>query len=76
LQGMVVSWINHTLYPTIASSVVYIDNTKTLWDNLKEHFTKGGYFYFLIFFKKFITLSKVKDPFLTFILLLSHYGMI
>jgi len=47
LQGMVVSWIKHTLYLAITSSVVYIDNTKTLSDNLKEHFTKGDYFYFL-----------------------------
>ncbi|MCI36484.1 hypothetical protein A2U01_0057707, partial [Trifolium medium] len=43
---MVVSWINRTLSPQIASSVVYIDHAKTLWDDLKDRFTKGNYFRF------------------------------
>ncbi|WJX75246.1 hydroxyjasmonate sulfotransferase [Trifolium repens] len=45
-NSMVVSWINRTLSPQIASSVVYIDHAKTLWDDLKERFTKGNYFRF------------------------------
>jgi hypothetical protein len=45
-NDMVVSLINRTLSPVIASSVVYIDNAKTLWDDLKEWFTKGDHFRF------------------------------
>ncbi|MCI51756.1 flavonol sulfotransferase-like protein, partial [Trifolium medium] len=45
-NGMIVSWINRTLSPYIASSVVYIDSAKILWDDLKERFTKGNYFCF------------------------------
>lgn len=39
-NGMVVSWIIRTLSPQIAQSIVYFDNTKAPWDDLRERFTK------------------------------------
>ncbi|XP_017412875.1 uncharacterized protein LOC108324438 [Vigna angularis] len=41
---MVLSWIIKTLSPQIAESVIYVDNAKDLWEELKERFSKGDYF--------------------------------
>jgi len=41
---MVLSWIVRTLAPQIVESVIYIESTKDLWNDLKERFTKGDYF--------------------------------
>jgi len=41
---MVVSWITRSLSPHISQSTIYIDNSKKLWNELKERFTKRNYF--------------------------------
>jgi len=41
---MVLSWIIRTLTPQIAESVVYIDDAKIFWEDLKERFSKDDYF--------------------------------
>ncbi|XP_014522703.1 uncharacterized protein LOC106779158 [Vigna radiata var. radiata] len=41
---MVLSWIIKTLSPQIAESVIYVEEAKELWDELKERFSKGDYF--------------------------------
>ncbi|XP_052724191.1 uncharacterized protein LOC128193979 [Vigna angularis] len=41
---MILSWITKTLSPQIAESVIYIEDAKELWDELKERFSKGDYF--------------------------------
>ncbi|XP_047150023.1 uncharacterized protein LOC124822098 [Vigna umbellata] len=41
---MILSWITKTLSPHIAESVIYIEEAKELWDELKERFSKGDYF--------------------------------
>jgi len=41
---MVLSWIIKTLSLYIAESVIYVENAKILWDELKERFSKGDYF--------------------------------
>ncbi|XP_014490526.1 uncharacterized protein LOC106753251 [Vigna radiata var. radiata] len=41
---MILSWITKTLSPHIAESVIYIEDAKELWDELKERFSKGDYF--------------------------------
>ncbi|XP_014503203.1 uncharacterized protein LOC106763539 [Vigna radiata var. radiata] len=41
---MVLSWIIKTFSPQIAESVIYIEEVKELWDELKERFFKGDYF--------------------------------
>lgn len=45
-NSMVVSWIHGTSLPHIAHSVLYIDNAKAHWDELKERFIKGNFLYF------------------------------
>jgi len=37
---MVLSWITRTLAPKIAESIVYINDAKILWDNLRESFLR------------------------------------
>ncbi|XP_022642959.1 uncharacterized protein LOC111242697 [Vigna radiata var. radiata] len=41
---MIISWITKTLSPHIAESVIYVEEAKDLWDELKERFSKGDYF--------------------------------
>ncbi|XP_017416433.1 uncharacterized protein LOC108327215 [Vigna angularis] len=41
---MILSWITKTLSPQIAESVIYVEEAKELWDELKERFSKGDYF--------------------------------
>jgi len=41
---MVLSWITRTLTPQIAQIVVYIDFARSLWEDLRERFSKGDYF--------------------------------
>ncbi|XP_014506660.1 uncharacterized protein LOC106766445 [Vigna radiata var. radiata] len=41
---MILSWITKTLSPHIAESVIYVEEAKELWDELKERFSKGDYF--------------------------------
>jgi len=41
---MVLSWITKTLSPHIAERVIYVENAKILWDELKERFFKEDYF--------------------------------
>jgi len=41
---MVLSWIIKTLSPQIAKSVIYVEEAKELWEELKERFSKGDYF--------------------------------
>lgn len=41
---MVVSWITRSLSPQFAQSILYIDNARDLWLNLKERFSKGDHF--------------------------------
>ncbi|XP_014490567.1 uncharacterized protein LOC106753288 [Vigna radiata var. radiata] len=41
---MILSWITKTLSPHIAESVIYVEEAKKLWDELKERFSKGNYF--------------------------------
>ncbi|XP_047149794.1 uncharacterized protein LOC124821891 [Vigna umbellata] len=41
---MVLSWIIKTLSPQIVESVIYVEEAKELWDELKERFSKGDYF--------------------------------
>ncbi|XP_022642892.1 uncharacterized protein LOC111242680 [Vigna radiata var. radiata] len=41
---MVLSWIIKTLSPQIAESVIYVEEAKELWDELRERFSKGDYF--------------------------------
>ncbi|XP_014506420.1 uncharacterized protein LOC106766184 [Vigna radiata var. radiata] len=41
---MILSWITKTLSPHIAESVIYIEEAKDLWEELKERFSKGDYF--------------------------------
>ncbi|XP_014498998.1 uncharacterized protein LOC106760077 [Vigna radiata var. radiata] len=41
---MVLSWITKTLSQQIAESVIYVEEAKELWDELKERFSKGDYF--------------------------------
>ncbi|XP_014499198.1 uncharacterized protein LOC106760249 [Vigna radiata var. radiata] len=41
---MVLSWITKTLSPQIAESVIYVEDAKELWDELRERFSKGDYF--------------------------------
>ncbi|XP_014500575.1 uncharacterized protein LOC106761528 [Vigna radiata var. radiata] len=41
---MVLSWIIKTLSPQIADSVLYADTAQELWEELKDHFSKGDYF--------------------------------
>ena len=43
-NNMVVAWIMKTISKPIAQSVVYIDDAKELWDDLKERFSKGDHF--------------------------------
>ncbi|XP_019420743.1 PREDICTED: uncharacterized protein LOC109330930 [Lupinus angustifolius] len=43
-NNMIVSWINRSLSPQIAQSVVYIDGAQELWQDLKDRFSKGDYF--------------------------------
>jgi len=38
---MVLSWITRTLSPQITKSIVYIDDVKILWKDLKERLSKG-----------------------------------
>ncbi|KOM48639.1 hypothetical protein LR48_Vigan07g234300 [Vigna angularis] len=41
---MVLSWIIKTLSPQIVESVIYVNNAKDLWEELKERFSIGDYF--------------------------------
>ncbi|XP_047177474.1 uncharacterized protein LOC124844559 [Vigna umbellata] len=41
---MILSWITKTLSPQIVESVIYVEEAKELWDDLKERFSKGDYF--------------------------------
>ncbi|XP_014515602.1 uncharacterized protein LOC106773420 [Vigna radiata var. radiata] len=41
---MVLSWIIKTLSPQIVESVIYVEEAKELWDELRERFSKGDYF--------------------------------
>ncbi|XP_017420238.1 uncharacterized protein LOC108330251 [Vigna angularis] len=41
---MVLSWMIKTLSPEIAESVIYVEEAKELWEELKERFSKGDYF--------------------------------
>ncbi|XP_014503278.1 uncharacterized protein LOC106763625 [Vigna radiata var. radiata] len=41
---MVLSWIIKTLSSQIVESVIYVEDAKELWDELKERFSKGDYF--------------------------------
>ncbi|BAT78701.1 hypothetical protein VIGAN_02141900, partial [Vigna angularis var. angularis] len=41
---MILSWITKTLSPQIAESVIYVEEAKELWDELKERFSKGDHF--------------------------------
>ncbi|XP_014506472.1 uncharacterized protein LOC106766241 [Vigna radiata var. radiata] len=41
---MILSWITKALSPHIAESVIYAEEAKDLWDELKERFSKGDYF--------------------------------
>ncbi|XP_050234723.1 uncharacterized protein LOC126682967 [Mercurialis annua] len=38
---LVMSWLMRTLSPTIAQSVIWIDNARDIWDDLHERFTQG-----------------------------------
>ncbi|XP_014499195.1 uncharacterized protein LOC106760245 [Vigna radiata var. radiata] len=40
---MMLSWIVKTLSPHIAESVIYVEEAKELWDELRERFSKGPY---------------------------------
>jgi len=39
---MVISWITHNISTQIQQSIVYIDNAKELWEDLKERFSKSN----------------------------------
>ena len=41
---MVISWITHSISTQIALSILYIDNAKELWEDLKERFSKSNHF--------------------------------
>ncbi|XP_068484964.1 uncharacterized protein [Phaseolus vulgaris] len=41
---IVISWINRSLITQIAQSTNYIDNTRDLWEDLKERFSKSNHF--------------------------------
>jgi len=41
----VISWINRSLITQIAQSAIYIDNTRDLWEDLKERFSKSNHFH-------------------------------
>lgn len=43
-NNIVVSWIHRSLFAQISKSTVSIDNTRELWMDLQERFTKGNYF--------------------------------
>ncbi|XP_019440938.1 PREDICTED: uncharacterized protein LOC109346011 [Lupinus angustifolius] len=43
-NNMVVSWITRSISQPIAQSIVYIDNARDLWVDLKDRFSKGDYF--------------------------------
>jgi len=53
---MVLSWITKTLSPHIAKSLIYVENAKNLWEELKERFSKG-------FTSKSQTYCKKSTPF-------------
>ncbi|XP_019455164.1 PREDICTED: uncharacterized protein LOC109356294 [Lupinus angustifolius] len=42
-NNMVVSWITRSISQHIAQSIVYIDNARDLWLDLKDRFSKGDY---------------------------------
>ena len=41
---MVISWIMKTVNTQIAQSIVYIENARELWKDLRERFSKGYHF--------------------------------
>jgi len=41
---IVISWVTQTLSEQIAQSVVYIEDARDLWEDLREHFSKGDLF--------------------------------
>jgi len=41
---MVLSWIIKAFSTQIAESVIYVEDAKELWDELRERFSKGDYF--------------------------------
>jgi len=41
---IVISWINRSLITQIAQSANYIDNTRDLWEDMKERFSKSNHF--------------------------------
>jgi len=41
---MILSWFTRTLEPQIPESIVYVDIVKSLWEDLKERFSRGDYF--------------------------------
>jgi len=41
---MVLSWVIRSLSPQIVESVIYIENAKDFWDDLRERFSKGDHF--------------------------------
>ncbi|KAJ0046741.1 hypothetical protein Pint_03784 [Pistacia integerrima] len=38
---MVISWLNHSLSPSITSSVLWIDKAYEVWEDLRERFSQG-----------------------------------
>jgi len=41
---MVISWLTRSMANQIAQSILYIDNARDLWEDLREHFAKGDHF--------------------------------
>lgn len=58
---MTISWITRFLSPQLAQSSIYLDNAKTLWDELKEWFTKGDYFWILDLIQKIHSIKQDVD---------------
>ncbi|XP_072084407.1 uncharacterized protein [Arachis hypogaea] len=38
VQSMIVSWILNTIKPSLRSIVAYVDNARTLWEDIKKQF--------------------------------------
>lgn len=38
---MVISWLNHSITPSIFNSVLWIDKASDIWINLRERFSQG-----------------------------------
>lgn len=41
---MVMAWINNSIIPEIAESILYMETAKELWEELKERYHQGDIF--------------------------------